>query len=234
MNELKTINEVCKMLDMTSRTIRYYEQFGLIKTVRESNTDPRRLDAENIERLRKIRFLKKLGLSLGEVALIIDSDEKASEMICRKNEELKAEIRTLMERIVLIEEVLAAAENGDSIYLAEQKFREASDDSETLRIAAECTRLLVNGRFSGLKPYLNADMKRQPPEFWEMAWNAHTAHCGRLISVGEQSMDGHTVINKLYYEKLGVIVRVDIYQGIVCGIVLQHFKLSRQPYQNNL
>ena len=36
MGELKCINEVCKMLDMTSRTIRYYEQLGLIKTVREN------------------------------------------------------------------------------------------------------------------------------------------------------------------------------------------------------
>lgn len=234
MNELKTINEVCKMLNMTSRTIRYYEQFGLIKTVRDSNTDPRRLDEENIERLRKIRFLRKLGLSLGEVTQIIDSDKKASEMIYRKNEELKAEIRALTERIGLIEEVLAAAENGDNIYLVEQKFREPSDDSENLRIAAECTKMLVDGRFSELKQYLNADIKRQPSEFFAMAWNAHTEYCGRFISVGEQSIDGHTVINKLYYEKLGVIVRVDVYKGIVCGIVLQHFNLNKQPYQNNL
>lgn len=222
------------MLDMTSRAIRYYEQFGLIKTVRDSNTAPRLLDKENIERLRKIRFLRKLGLSLDEVTQIIDSDKKASEMICRKKEELMAEIRTLMERIGLIEEVLAAAENGDNIYSAEQKFRDPPDDSENLRIAAECTKMLVEGRFSELKQYLNFEMKRQPSEFFAMAWNSHIEYCGRFISTGEQIIDGHTVINKLYYEKLGVIVRVDIYKGIVCGLVLQHFKLNTQPYQNNL
>ena len=32
MNEYKSINEVCKMLDITSRTIRYYEELGLIST----------------------------------------------------------------------------------------------------------------------------------------------------------------------------------------------------------
>ena len=61
MSELKCIKEVCKMLDMTPRTIWYYEQRGLVKTVRESKTALRRLDADNIERLRKIRFLRRLG-----------------------------------------------------------------------------------------------------------------------------------------------------------------------------
>lgn len=38
MNDLKTINEVCRILGITSRTVRYYEQCGLIKTIRISKT----------------------------------------------------------------------------------------------------------------------------------------------------------------------------------------------------
>ena len=72
------------MIGITSRTIRYYEQLGLITTVRESSNAPRRLDEENIERLRKIRFLRKLGLGLDEIAETIGSDEKATELIKRK------------------------------------------------------------------------------------------------------------------------------------------------------
>ena len=92
MSELKYINDVCKMLDTTSRTIRYYEQLGLIKTVRESKTAPRQLDSEMIERLRKILFLRKLGLGLDDIAEVIDSDEKATELIIRKKAAMKAEI----------------------------------------------------------------------------------------------------------------------------------------------
>ena len=88
MEELKTINEVCKLLDMTSRTIRYYEQCGLIKTVRESKTAPRRLDQINIERLWRIRFLRKLGLALDEISNVIDSDQKAAELIHSKTAEV--------------------------------------------------------------------------------------------------------------------------------------------------
>ena len=68
MQEFITINEVCKMLGTTSRTIRYYEQCGLLRTTRTVKSAPRRLDSESIERLRKILFLRKLGLSLDEIA----------------------------------------------------------------------------------------------------------------------------------------------------------------------
>ena len=227
MNELKSINEVCRMLDITSRTIRYYEQCRLIKTFRESKTAPRRLDSENIERLCRIRFLRKLGLSLDEIADVIESESKTTEMIYRKNEEFKAEINALTERIYLLEEVLDASEQGRNIYSIEKKFRHPSDNAEILRIASECTKMILEERFLELKKYLNADMRRLPPEFFETAWKAHIEPCGKFVAVGEQSMDGNTVINRLHFEKLGVIIRTDIYGEIVAGIVLQHFKLKK-------
>lgn len=224
MNTLKTINEVCKMLDLTSRTIRYYEQCGLIKSVRESKTAPRRLDEENIERLRKIRFLRKLGLALDEIAPVLDSEAKAAEMIYGKTAELKAEIRALAERIGLLEEVLAVAEQGGNIYSAARHLGQTDDDTEMRRIAAECTKLLLERRFSELKPYLNSDMKMLPPDFFEAGWNVHLKPCGNFVSVGEQTVEGNSVYNKLHYEKLGVVVKIDVYGSIVTGMILQYFK----------
>lgn len=212
------------MLNMTSRTIRYYEQRGLIKTARESETAPRMLDDENVERLRKIRFLKKLGLTLDEIEAVIDSETKAAEMIHSKTAELKAEIYDLTERIGLIEEVLAVSEKGGNIYSVERKLGQPSDDTEKLRIAAECTNLLLERRFSELIPYLNSDMKMLSADFFENVWNVHLKPCGKFISVGEQSVDGNTVTNRLVFEKLGVIVKTEVCGGIVAGMVLQYFK----------
>lgn len=224
MNELKTINEVCKMLDLTSRTIRYYEQCGLIQTKRESKTAPRRLDDEAIERLQKIRFLRKLGLALDEIAPVLDSDAETAEMIYGKAAELKAEIRALTERIGLLEEVLAVAGQGGNIYSAIRKPDDPSDAAEKLRIAAECTKLVLERRFSELKPYLNSDMKMLTPEFFESAWNVHLKPCGEFVSVGEQSIDGNTVTNRLHYEKLGVVIKMEVCGGIVAAMLLQYFK----------
>ena len=224
MEELKTINEVCKMLDMTSRTIRYYEQLQLITTVRESKTAPRRLDAENIERLRKIRFLRKLGLTLDEITEVIDSDKKATELIIRKKAAMKAEINELVERVNLLTEVMAAAEQGENIYATEKRLSFPPDHEEMKRIAGECTKLIMERRFEELQGYLDEDMRQMPPGFFEVGWNVHIKPCGEFVSIGEQNIVADTVINRLHFEKQDVAICIEVHAGIVTGMFLQYCK----------
>ena len=224
MSELKCIKEVCKMLHMTPRTIRYYEQRGLVKTVRESKTALRRLDEDNIERLRKIRFLRKLGLALDEISEIIDSDEKATEFFKRKKAAMKAEINELILRANLLTEVIAAAEQGENIYATEQRLDQAPDHEEMLRIASECTRLILERRFEELHGYLDEDMRQMPPGFFEVGWNVHIKPCGAFVSIGEQSIVADTVINRLHFEKQDLAILIEVHAGIVTGMLLRYCK----------
>lgn len=224
MNETKTINDVCKMLDMTSRTIRYYEELGLIKTIRKSKTALRRLDAENIERLRKIRFLRKLGLGLDEVAEVIDDEKKANEMIIRKKAAMKAEINELILRANLLTEVIAAAEQGENIFATEQRLDLPPDHEEMLRIAGECTKLVLERRFEELQSYLDEDMRQMPPGFFEVGWNVHIKPCGAFLSIGEQSIVADTVINRLHFEKQDIAILIEVHAGIVTGMLLKYCK----------
>ena len=224
MTELKTIQEVGKMLDMTSRTIRYYEQLRLIKTFRESQTAPRRLDEENIVRLRKIRFLRRLGLTLDEIAEVIDSDEQAAEFITGKIASMKAEINSMIERVNLLREVVTVAEQGGDIYAVEKQLDQQPDEPEMLRIAAEVTKLIVEHRFTELKPYLNNDMNRMPPGFFEVGWDVHIEPCGAFLSIGKQKIVADTVINRLHFEKQDVAICIEVHAGLVTGMFLQYWK----------
>ena len=212
------------MIGITSRTIRYYEQLGLIITVRESSNAPRRLDEENIERLRKIRFLRKLGLGLDEIAETIGSDEKATELIKRKKTAMRAEINELILRANLLTEVIAAAEQGENIYETEHRLNMPPDHEEMKRIADECTRLILESRFEDLQGYLDEDMRQMPPGYFEVGWNVHIKPCGEFISVGEQSIVADTVINRLHFEKQDIAVLTEIHAGIVTGLFLQYCK----------
>ena len=222
MNELKTISEVCDMLGITSRTVRYYEQCGLICTERISKNAPRRLDAENIERLRKIRFLKQLGLSLEDIAAVIDSETQAAQLIFERSSELKAQVREMIERIGLLEEVMLAAEQGRNIYNALQEPEPAEDPEKLKEIAAACAHLIRECRIEELKTHLCADMRMHPAEFFSAAWEMHIKPCGNFISFGEQTVSGNTVYTVLHYEKLDVRIKTDILHGIVCGLLFQH------------
>lgn len=224
MSELKCIKDVCKMLDMTPRTIRYYEERGLVKTVRESKTALRRLDEDNIQRLRNIKFLRIIGLSLDEISGVIDSKEKAAELIFTKTAELSAEWVSLNERAAILRRVLAIAEKGGDIYSADLSEPHTEDEAEIRRIGAECTRLLLERRFSEINQYLAADMNKLPSSVYESLWDNHIQPCGRFISVGEQTLDGNKVRNRLHFEKLDVIVKIEVIDGVVTGSMLQYCK----------
>ncbi len=224
MYDMKSITAVCRLLGITSRTIRYYEQLGLIKTVRKSNTAPRQLDMETIERLRKICFLRKLGMGLDEIAEVINNDEKATELIIRKKAAMKAEINELVERVNLLTEVMAAAEQGENIYETEKRLSLPPDHEEMKRIAGECIKLILERRFEELHNYLDEDMRQMPPGFFEVGWNVHIKPCGAFVSIGEQSIVADTVINRLHFEKQDIAILIEVHAGIVTGMLLQYCK----------
>ncbi|MDE0884691.1 MAG: MerR family transcriptional regulator [Myxococcota bacterium] len=62
-----SIGEVGERSGLSARTIRYYEELGLLPGVRRRVAGRRVYGGDQLERLRFIERLKKLGLSLGEI-----------------------------------------------------------------------------------------------------------------------------------------------------------------------
>jgi len=63
-----TIGDLSRQVGLTPRTIRYYEDIGLLNSVRRVEGGRRIYTEEDIRRLRFIKRLKVLGLSLEEMA----------------------------------------------------------------------------------------------------------------------------------------------------------------------
>ena len=63
-----SITGACEKTGVSPRTLRYYEQLGLLQRVRRRNSGRRVYGPDDIERLRFIQKLKQLGLSLQEIS----------------------------------------------------------------------------------------------------------------------------------------------------------------------
>ena len=61
------IGELANLLDMSPRTIRYYEEIGLLNSVKRIEGGKRVYTDKDIQRLRFITRLKHLGLTLSEM-----------------------------------------------------------------------------------------------------------------------------------------------------------------------
>ena len=62
-----TIGEVAKRVGLTPRTIRYYEDIGLLNSIRRVEGGRRIYTDEDVRRLKFIKRLKLLGLTLDEM-----------------------------------------------------------------------------------------------------------------------------------------------------------------------
>lgn len=71
--ELQTISQVSKSFSVSTRTLRYYEQIGLIKALKREDFAYRVYDTETITRLRQIIILRKLRIPLKQISEILQS-----------------------------------------------------------------------------------------------------------------------------------------------------------------
>ena len=78
--ELQTINQVSKTYGVSARMLRYYEQIGLIESQRKEDYAYRVYDETALRRLQQIIILRKLRISMKQIAVIL-SEPKATEAI---------------------------------------------------------------------------------------------------------------------------------------------------------
>jgi DNA-binding transcriptional MerR regulator len=65
--DVLTIGEACARTGLSARTLRYYEELGLLPGVRRRAGGRRVYGPDEVERLRFIQRLQLLGLSLAEI-----------------------------------------------------------------------------------------------------------------------------------------------------------------------
>ncbi|MBR4091302.1 MAG: MerR family transcriptional regulator [Mogibacterium sp.] len=116
---LNTIREVTEITGITVNALRYYDRKGLLHpTVRNSEGRKEWLyDDEAVRRAKRILLLRRIGIPVENIALVIDKVDKMDENMLRSRlEELREERQLLDEQIslagmlLLLDEISSDAE----------------------------------------------------------------------------------------------------------------------------
>ena len=109
------ISDVAKKLNLTLRTLRYYEEFGLINPVGHSMGKERFYTKEELSKLVKIKELQDLlGLKLSDIKEILEVESKFDQL---KTEFLATE--SAVEKVSIL--IQAKETNEDLIRTAEER-----------------------------------------------------------------------------------------------------------------
>jgi len=112
MRELLQIGEVAKLIVVSSKTIRYYHEIGLLAEPKRTEGGYRLYTAQDLLRLQRIRRLRSLGLPLERIKEILGEPGHEHEQMLRNAlqslvEELTAQILELEERRDMLNKLLA-------------------------------------------------------------------------------------------------------------------------------
>ncbi len=114
MRELLQIGEVAKLIGVSSKTIRYYHEIGLLAEPKRTEGGYRLYTAQDLLRLQRIRRLRSLGLPLDRIKEILGESDVEQEVMLRNAlqslvEELTAQILEMEERREMLKKLLAEA-----------------------------------------------------------------------------------------------------------------------------
>ena len=127
---LLRIQEVAALLGLTTRSIRYYEEVGLLEPAARSEGAYRLFDADDIERLRFIKGLRDdAGFSLAEISQLLEDEAARTHFRVRFRETTDP-----AERRSILEDALARVDRQVSSLRAKaDRLQRMIDDAETRR-----------------------------------------------------------------------------------------------------
>jgi DNA-binding transcriptional MerR regulator len=108
--ELVKITDLTNQLSISSRTLRYYEQMGLIQSERMQFEKYRFYDNENIERIKQIIVLRKMQIPIKDIINIYKSQDMTVlvESFVTRINAIDNEIEALRELKLIVDEFLQA------------------------------------------------------------------------------------------------------------------------------
>lgn len=102
------ITDLSTQLGLSSRTLRYYEEAGLITSVRPQFEKYRYYDEQNVQRLRQIMVLRKMQIPIKDIVRIYDSRETLdiTQVFVDRLSEIDREVTALSELKRIINDFL--------------------------------------------------------------------------------------------------------------------------------
>ena len=111
----RSIQDVARLAGVSSRTLRHYDQIGLLPPSGTGTGGLRHYDDAAVRRLQRILLLRDLGLPLTDIGRVLDEQADEAGALRRHLDQLRAEQDRLTRRIASVERTVTAIEKGEQL-----------------------------------------------------------------------------------------------------------------------
>jgi DNA-binding transcriptional MerR regulator len=123
-----TIKELADMAGVTTRTLRYYDQLGLLVPAEIGQNGYRYYDHKNLLRLQQILFFKELDVPLRDIKeMLCRPDFQLQKILNSHQRALKTQLRRIEKLLETIEKTISSLE-GDGT-MSDKEYFEGFDET---------------------------------------------------------------------------------------------------------
>lgn len=108
--ETCSISKLASKFSLSRSTLLYYDRIGLLSPSKRTTTGHRRYEQEDYERLRLICALRKVGLSLQDVIMLLDEftePNQVCEMLQKRSKEVFHELESLRKQHCVLTDMIS-------------------------------------------------------------------------------------------------------------------------------
>ncbi len=220
MDRLYDISEVCTMLGTTSRTLRFYEEKGLITSTLPSLSQRRKYTEAQLSDIKNVLVLRSLGLPVATISELLQKQISLEDAIVEHKAELLRLICEKQTQINLLEDALFSLRYPE---VTKKEPTALPDISERqLSIADECTAAILNSDFALPMSYFSEDMQiLLPPSALKLGFERTIKSMGRFLELGGKHRlkeFENVVLQYLHYEKQTVRIKYVFHGEIITGL----------------
>lgn len=149
---MKTVKEIAKLTGVSIRTLRYYDEIGLLKPTQVTEAGYRLYDEQALAKLQEILFFKELGVSLSEIRRMMEAPGYDREQMLLTQKRLLEQKRNRLNSLIeLIDDRRKGVNTMNFELFSEEDIRKILD--HTLELQTEETRRLLAEQYGSLEAF---------------------------------------------------------------------------------
>lgn len=223
--EIYDITEVCSLFHISSRTLRFYEEKGLIQSSRSDDSNRRKYTEAQVEQIRNVIILRTIGLPIRSIQEYIVGKTLLTDVINLRRAEISALIKAKAEEIRMLNEVLAAVEDGEDIF-DRDRAQPSRNQTSVMQLSIQCAEYILQDDLSKLYPHFSRKMKDyMPMDSFRKMWVDSIVGLGAFVRMGQTKADeeyDHIVYQYIIFEKMTVRIKFVYRDEIIHGLWIQY------------
>lgn len=218
------------MFNITSRTLRFYEEKGIITSTRRVFETRRKYTQEQVEQIKNVMVLRGLGIDLKTIAELGSEGKALKEALLLRKAKAEAAIGRKRKEISLLNEAIAILDEGKSVFKTEPSVAVKQNVTLQTEIVQKCSEAIIYENLSDLYENFGEKFREyMPMQIFKKQLGDTKEPLGRFVSFGEMVNDKellNVTYHYLKFENLGLKVKYVFHQNVIHGLWFDYYELK--------